>query len=88
MDLESKDADDLSYAFAGNEDGDSGLAAALGVNTFFTGTKTSNISVNDVLSGTDLLASGILDTPNLRELAVRVITPMPWPWPTPVMTAC
>ena len=38
MDLESKDADDLSYAFAGDEDGDSGVAAALGVNTFFTGT--------------------------------------------------
>ena len=61
MDLKSRDADDLSYAFAGNEDGDSGVAAALGVNTFFTGTKTSNISVNDVLSDTDLLASGILD---------------------------
>ena len=61
MDLKSRDADDLSYAFAGNEDGDSGVAAALGVNTFFTGTKASNISVNDVLSDTDLLASGILD---------------------------
>ena len=62
MDLESRDADDLSYAFAGNEDGDSGVAAALGVNTFFTGTGASNISVNDVLSDTDLLASGIVDT--------------------------
>ncbi len=30
MDLESRDADDFSYAFAGDEDGDSGLAAALG----------------------------------------------------------
>nr|WP_320015079.1 flagellar hook-associated protein FlgK [uncultured Desulfobacter sp.] len=62
MDLESRDADDLSYAFAGNEDGDSGLAAALGVNTFFTGTGASNISVNDVVSDTDLLASGIVNT--------------------------
>jgi flagellar hook-associated protein 1 FlgK len=62
MDLKSRDADDLSYAFAGNEDGDSGVAAALGVNTFFTGTKASDIRVNDVLSDTDLLASGILDT--------------------------
>jgi flagellar hook-associated protein 1 FlgK len=62
MDLKSRDADDLSYAFAGNEDGDSGVAAALGVNTFFTGTKASDISVNDVLSDTDLLASGLLDT--------------------------
>ena len=61
MDLKSRNADDLSYAFAGNEDGDSGAAAALGVNTFFTGTKASNIRVNDVLSDTDLLASGILD---------------------------
>ena len=61
MDLKSRDAEDLSYAFAGNEDKDSGVAAALGVNTFFTGTKASNISVNDVLSDTDLLASGIVD---------------------------
>jgi flagellar hook-associated protein 1 FlgK len=62
MDLKSRDAEDLSYTFAGNEDGDSGVAAALGVNTFFTGTKASDIRVNDVLSDTDLLASGILDT--------------------------
>lgn len=62
MDLRSRDADDLSYAFAGNEDGDSGVAAALGVNTFFTGTDASTISVNDVVSDGDLMASGILDT--------------------------
>jgi len=62
MDLESKDADDLSYAFAGNEDGDSGLAAALGVNTFFTGTDASTISVNNVVADGDLLASGFMDT--------------------------
>ncbi len=61
MDLVSRDAHDLSYAFAGNEDGDSGLAAALGVNTFFTGTGASNIRVNDVVSDGDLLASGIMD---------------------------
>ncbi len=61
MDLESRDADDLSYAFAGDENGDSGLAAALGVNTFFTGTGTSTIGVNDVVSDGDLLASGIMD---------------------------
>jgi flagellar hook-associated protein 1 FlgK len=62
MDLRSRDADDLSYAFAGNEDGDSGVAAAIGVNTFFTGTNASTISVNDVVSDGDLMASGILDT--------------------------
>jgi flagellar hook-associated protein 1 FlgK len=61
MDLESKDADDFSYAFAGDENGDSGMAAALGVNTFFTGTGVSNIGVNDVVSDGDLLASGIMD---------------------------
>ena len=42
--------DDLSYGFAGDEDGDSGVAAALGVNTFFTGTDASTISVNNVVS--------------------------------------
>ena len=62
MDLESRNADDLSYAFAGNEDGDSGFAAAIGVNTFFTGTSASTINVNDVVSDGDFLASGIMDT--------------------------
>jgi len=61
MDLASRDADDFSYAFAGDENGDSGVAAALGVNTFFTGTGVSNIGVNDVVSDGDLLASGIMD---------------------------
>jgi len=61
MDMESRDADDLSYAFAGDENGDSGVAAALGVNTFFTGTGTSTIGVNDVVSDGDLLAAGIMD---------------------------
>ena len=62
MDLENKDTNDLSFAFAGDEDGDSGLAAALGLNTFFTGSSSSDISVNQVLSDGDYLASGILDT--------------------------
>ena len=62
MDLVSKDADDLSYVFAGDEDGDSGVAAALGVNTFFTGTDASTIAVNEVVADTDMLASGIIDT--------------------------
>nr|WP_319393165.1 flagellar hook-associated protein FlgK [uncultured Desulfobacter sp.] len=62
MDLVSRDADDLSYTFAGNEDGDSGVAAALGVNTFFTGTDTATIGVNNVVADGDLLASGFLDT--------------------------
>lgn len=61
MDLESREADDFSYAFAGDENKDSGVAAALGVNTFFTGTGVSNIGVNDVVSDGDFLASGIMD---------------------------
>ncbi|HAR34033.1 MAG TPA: hypothetical protein DCR95_08085, partial [Desulfobacter sp.] len=66
MDLKSKKADDLSYAFAGDEAGDSGVAAALGVNTFFTGTGASTISVNNVVSDGDLLASGILNTETFK----------------------
>ncbi len=62
IDFESKDADDLSYAFAGDVDGDCGLAAALGVNTFFTGTDAATISVNEVVSDGDYLASGMVDT--------------------------
>lgn len=66
MDLKSKKADDLSYAFAGDKAGDSGVAAALGVNTFFTGTGASTISVNNVVSDGDLLASGILNTETFK----------------------
>lgn len=62
MDLVSRDNSDFSYVFAGDEDGDCGLAAALGLNTFFTGTDASSVGVNIVLENGDYLASGMVDT--------------------------
>jgi len=61
MDLVSTNESDLSFAFAGEEDGDSGLAAALGVNTFFIGTDASSIEVNEVLEDGDYIAAGMVD---------------------------
>ena len=61
MDLVSTDSSDFSFAFAGDEDGDSGLAAALGLNTFFIGTDAGTIGVNEVLADGDYIASGMVD---------------------------
>jgi flagellar hook-associated protein 1 FlgK len=61
MDLVSTDSSDFSFAFTGDEDGDSGMAAALGLNTFFTGTDAGTIGVNEVLADGDYIASGLVD---------------------------
>ncbi len=62
MDLTETDSSDFSFAFAGDKDGDSGLAAALGINTFFTGTDAGTIGVNEVLADGDYIASGRVDS--------------------------
>ncbi len=62
MELSAKEADDFSFAFAGDEDGDSGLTAALGINTFFTGSDAESMGVNEILADGDYLASGMVDT--------------------------
>ncbi|WP_022665846.1 flagellar hook-associated protein FlgK [Desulfospira joergensenii] len=61
MDLAETDPSDFSFAFAGDKDGDSGLASALGLNTFFTGTDAQTIGVNKILEDGDYLASGMVD---------------------------
>ena len=61
MDLVSTDSSDFTFAFAGDEEGDSGLATALGLNTFFTGTDAASIGVNEVLADGDYIASGLVD---------------------------
>jgi len=48
------------YRFAIGTD-ETGLAAALGFNTFFTGSSAADIGINDQLSDTDLIAAGQLD---------------------------
>jgi flagellar hook-associated protein 1 FlgK len=62
MDLVSTDSSDFTFAFAGDDEGDSGLAAALGLNTFFTGTDAASIGVNAVLADGDYIASGMVDS--------------------------
>ena len=62
MDLAPTDSSDYSFVFAGDEDGDSGLAAALGLNTYFTGVDAGTIGVNQVLADGDYLASGMVDS--------------------------
>jgi flagellar hook-associated protein 1 FlgK len=52
------DSTDYQFAFGGD---DSGLAAALGINTFFTGSSIEDIGVNTQVSDTDLIAAGQLD---------------------------
>ncbi len=63
LELASRDDTDFSYAFAGDEeDGDSGVAAALGLNTFFTGSDAGTMGVNELVEDGDYLASGMVDT--------------------------
>jgi flagellar hook-associated protein 1 FlgK len=52
------DSSDFQFAFGGD---DSGLGAALGINTFFTGSNADDIGINAVLFDTDLIAVGQLD---------------------------
>jgi flagellar hook-associated protein 1 FlgK len=62
MDLAQRDDADFSFAFTGQEDGDSGVAAALGLNTFFTGSDAASMGVNELMADTDHLASGTVNT--------------------------
>lgn len=52
---------DAGYQFAFGGDA-SGLAAALGINTFFTGSSSGSIGINAQLSDTDYIAAGQLDS--------------------------
>ncbi|WDP91748.1 MAG: flagellar hook-associated protein FlgK [Desulfobacter sp.] len=62
FDLVLKDPADIGYAFGGLGEGDCGLAAAAGLNTFFTGTSALDIGVNEVLKDTERIAAGVVDS--------------------------
>ncbi len=49
------------FAFSDDETQDSGLAAALGINTFFDGEDAMTIEVNDVLTDRNLIAAAQID---------------------------
>jgi len=49
------------FAFSDDTVSDSGLAAALGINTFFTGDDCQSIAVNSVLNDKDYIAAATID---------------------------
>ncbi len=49
------------FAFSDDTVSDSGLAAALGINTFFSGNDSQSMAVNSVLDDRDLLAAASID---------------------------
>ncbi len=52
---------EYNFALSDNMTQDSGVAAALGVNTFFTGKDATSIDVNDVLSNEKYIAAASID---------------------------
>lgn len=50
-----------SFAFSAGKGGDSGLTAALGINTFFTGYDAMTINTNDLVSQARYLAASVID---------------------------
>ena len=57
LDLERRDPDDIGFAFSD----ESGMLAALGINTFFTGDNAATMSLNEVIEDTNFLAAATLD---------------------------
>ena len=62
MDMENVKSDDIGFVFAGSRDKDAGIAAAIGVNTFFTGTRAGDIGVNPTLENGDYIAARMVDS--------------------------
>lgn len=52
---------DYSYAFADDEASDSGMAAALGLNTLFEGKDANTIAINDVMDNKSYIAAAQID---------------------------
>ena len=57
----SPDSSDYSFAFGNDNGTDSGLAAILGLNTFFTGTDASSMDLNSALADVDRIPTGQVD---------------------------
>ncbi|MCF8069187.1 MAG: flagellar hook-associated protein FlgK [Desulfobacterales bacterium] len=51
------DSDNYSFAFSDDESEESGMMAALGINTFFSGDSAMTMEVNDVLENKNLIAA-------------------------------
>ncbi len=58
FDFEKQNPNDISYAFSDDASSSSGLVAALGVNTFFSGYDPLTMKVNDQMGDTKYVAAG------------------------------
>ncbi len=61
FDLVKHDAGNQSFAFSDDEFSDSGLAAAAGINTFFSGEDAMRITMNRRLTNTDYIAGAKIE---------------------------
>ncbi|TWI72385.1 flagellar hook-associated protein 1 FlgK [Desulfobotulus alkaliphilus] len=61
FDIVKRNPEHYGFAFSGEEAHNSGLAAALGVNTFFTGTDAKSIRMNESLAELQNIAAGMID---------------------------
>lgn len=61
FDLVKTDTEDLSFAFSNGGSTDSGLLAALGINTFYNGQDAATMEVNSVLNDIKNIAAATID---------------------------
>lgn len=62
MDFVHKSGKDISFAFSDDGSNASGIMAAAGINTFFTGEDAVTMEVNQTLNNTDMIAAATIDS--------------------------
>ncbi|OQY02646.1 MAG: flagellar hook-associated protein FlgK [Desulfobacteraceae bacterium 4572_130] len=61
FDLKKKNQDDYGFAFSNNESGNSGITAAFGINTFYSGSNSNNMKTNKILNEPGMLAAAVVN---------------------------
>ncbi len=61
FDMEAMEQENFGFAFAEADAGDSGLMAALGINTFFAGNSAQTVKMNAVVDDSNFINAGKLD---------------------------
>ena len=61
FDLKKKNQDDYGFAFSNNESDNSGLTAAFGINTFYSGSNSNNMEINKILNEPGMLAAAVVN---------------------------
>ncbi|WP_022664685.1 flagellar hook-associated protein FlgK [Desulfospira joergensenii] len=62
FDLNQRNTSDIGYAFSDDASSCSGLAAAAGINTFFTGIDAISMGINEILADTKFVAAASIDS--------------------------